>query len=217
MAVLSRAPGDLTSVAKTRLAAHWRRLARAHARHALAKIPTGSRIHLGCGDVRLDGWVNLDLGLRSEADLHVDLRGGLPLRPRSVSRIYSEHLLEHLSLEDGQRLLGDCFCSLQDNGVMRIAMPDLRRLVDSYLGQWRDQDWLDNPGYSHIDTASHMMNVSFRYWGHQYLYDLEDLTLRISAAGFSQIRSRAWGESDFPDLCKLERRPDSLLIVEAYR
>jgi predicted SAM-dependent methyltransferase len=147
----------------------------------------------------------------------VDLRGGLPFSPGSVSRIYSEHLLEHLSLDNGQKLLNDCFSSLQDDGVLRIAMPDLRGVVGSYLGDWRQQDWLDNPGYSNIDTACHMMNVSFRNWGHQYLYDLEDLTLRLSAAGFTRIRSCRWGDSEFPDLCKLECRPDSLLIVEALR
>jgi predicted SAM-dependent methyltransferase len=217
MAQLSTSPGDLAHAAKARVGVQWRRISRAHAKRALARIPAGSRVHLGCGDIKLDGWVNLDLGLKSQADLHIDLRGGLPARPGSLSRIYSEHLLEHLSLDDGQRMLNDCFASLRDDGVMRIAMPDLRSVVDSYLGQWRDQDWLDNPGYSHIDTAAHMLNVSFRYWGHQYLYDQEDLTLRLSSAGFSQIRRCAWGESDVPDLCKLERRPDSLLIVEASR
>jgi predicted SAM-dependent methyltransferase len=217
MAQLSTSAGQFAMAARTRAGLHWRRIARVHATRALARIPSGARIHMGCGEIKLEGWINLDLGRRTEADLRIDLRGGLPLRPQSVARIYSEHVLEHLSIEDGQTLLTDCFNALEPDGVMRIAMPDLKSLVEAYLGNWRDQEWLDNPGYSHIDSASRMLNAGFRYWGHRYLYDQEDLSLRLSTAGFSQIRRCDWGESDFPDLCKLERRPDSLLIVEAYR
>ena len=53
-------------------------------------------------------------------------------------------------------------------------------------GNWRRQ-WLDDPVYAHIDTAAHMMNASFRMSGHEYLYDLEDLTLRLTTAGFSRF------------------------------
>jgi predicted SAM-dependent methyltransferase len=179
MAQLSISPGQLAIAAKTRLSINWRRIARVHATRALATIPSGARIHLGCGDIKLEGWINLDVGRRSEADIRVDLRGGLPLRPQSVSRIYSEHLLEHLCVEDGQTLLTDCFNALEPGGVMRIAMPDLKHLVDAYLGDWHDQEWLDNPGYSHIDSASRMLNAGFRYCGHRYLRPRGPLTASV--------------------------------------
>jgi predicted SAM-dependent methyltransferase len=219
MAQLTRSPAQFARFASALGAAQWRRVVRAHSSHALstALVGDGAWIHLGCGPVRLEGWVNIDLNRASEADVRIDLRGGLPLQPETVSRIYSEHVLEHLSLEDGQRLLEDCFTALQPEGVIRIAMPDLRRLVESYLGDWRNQAWLDDPVYEDIDTPSRMMNVSFRSWGHRYLYDLEDLTLRLTTAGFSKIRTCSWGVSDIPELSKLERRPDSFLIVEACK
>jgi predicted SAM-dependent methyltransferase len=172
---------------------------------------------LGCGPNRFYGWVNIDLNRQSEADVHMDLRGGLPMKAQSASLIYSEHVLEHLCLEDGKRLMNDCHSALQDGGTMRTAMPDLGNIVKAYLGDWRKQDWLESPEYSGIDTASHMLNVGLRSWGHRYIYDFEDLRLRLEAAGFKEVRSCPWGESGVPELRNLEQRRDSLLIVEAVR
>jgi predicted SAM-dependent methyltransferase len=219
MARTGVSPGRVVRFASSRAAVQWRRLARLHGSRALAaaNIAHGARIHVGCGSVRFDEWVNVDLERSSAADVLVDLRGGLPLKPMSVSRIYSEHVLEHFSLEDGRVLLGDFHNALEDGGVARIAMPDLANLVSAYLGDWRSQDWLEDPVYSDIGTASQMLNVGFRSWGHRYLYDFDDLTLRLSAAGFSDVRRCEWGKSEYPDLGGLERRQDSMLIVEATR
>ena len=96
-------------------------------------------------------------------------------------------------------------------------MPDLKHLVEAYLGDWRRQEWLEEPAYSDIDTASHMLNVGFRSWGHRYLYDVDDLGMRLAGGGFADVRECRFGESEHPDLKDLERRPDSLLIVEATR
>jgi predicted SAM-dependent methyltransferase len=215
-ATLSR---RVSNAASTLAASRWKQIVRARSARSIAgaRIEQGAQIHLGCGPVRLEGWLNIDRDRQSDADLYIDLRGGLPLTPDSVARIYSEHVLEHFSMEDGQALLNDCFDALQPGGILRIAMPDLKNLVTAYLGDWQGQDWIRHPGFSDIDTAAHMLNVGFRSWGHLYLYDLQDLTLRLAHAGFSHVETCGWGESDCPALRNLERRPDSLLIVEATR
>ncbi len=209
-------PGRLIRFASTSAAGQWRRYACTALVRSLprASLPVLGYTWVAGRSVSTAGsmWI---LERSSEADVLVDLRGGLPLKPRSVSRIYSEHVLEHFSLEDGRVLFRDFYNSLEDGGVARIAMPDLANLVSAYLGDWRRQDWLEDPVYSDIDTASHMLNVGFRSWGHRYLYDFDDLALRLSAAGFSAVSRCEWGKSEHPDLVGLERRPDSMLIVEA--
>jgi len=192
-------------------------LRRALAQRSLRRqIPPGSRIHLGCGPNRFVGWINIDIDSRSEADIVHDLRLGLPLLPGSASLIYSEHVLEHLTLADGCRLLRDCREALEAGGVIRIAMPDLRSVVTSYLGDWRDQAWLhDEPDFEYIDSAAHMLNVAMREWGHVYVYDRDDLSLRLAGAGFINIREPSWGDSDVSQLRDRETRTDSKLILEA--
>jgi predicted SAM-dependent methyltransferase len=182
-----------------------------------AKWPVGSKVHLGCGPVHLDGWVNIDINKAVNPDVRVDLRFGFPAPPASVKFIFSEHVFEHFTLEAGSQLFADCFLALLPGGVMRIAMPDLRYLVDSYLGNWRDQAWLAEPAYDVIDTPAHMLNFALRSWEHLYIYDIEDLTLRQNQAGFKAVASRQWGKSQFPELTGLEQRSDSLLIVEATK
>jgi predicted SAM-dependent methyltransferase len=173
-------------------------------------------VQLGSGGNNWDGWVNVDLSPSSHPDLVLDLRGGFPAAP-VVRRAYSEHVLEHLDIEDGRRLLADLASALAPDGLVRIAMPDLDHLIDCYRGDWRDQAWLDDEAYAHIDSAARMLNYSLRSWGHKYVYGFDELALRLREAGFTQIERMAWGESDDPELRGRETRPDSLLVVEARR
>jgi predicted SAM-dependent methyltransferase len=180
-------------------------------------LPEGAKVHLGCGPVHLDGWVNIDIDKAAKPDLRVDLRLGFPATRSSVAFIYSEHVFEHLTLEDGLRLFADCQLALKPGGVMRIAMPDLRYVVDRYLGDWKNQAWLREPTCPIIDTPAHMLNFALRSWEHLYIYDLPDLTLRLNEAGFTAVEPKDLGQSSHSDLRDLERRPDSLLIVEATK
>jgi predicted SAM-dependent methyltransferase len=183
----------------------------------LAPLPAGSRLHLGCGPNHFDGWINVDLDAAVRPDLRLDLRLGLPVPERSVSLIYSEHVLEHFSLADGVRIMEDCHRGLAEGGVLRLAMPDLRSIVDHYAGDWRGQEWLQDPAYELVDTPAHMLNYALREWGHRYLYDFEDLEQRLKRVGFDHIERPRWGESADPRLRGLEARHDSKLIVEAFK
>lgn len=171
------------------------------------------RLSLGSGDAPLPGWVNIDLG--GDCDVRLDLTARLPLPAGSVRCVHSEHLIEHLDRADGLRLLRECRRVLAADGVLRIATPDLAALVESYRGDWRDQDWVRWPGHRWIDSAACMLNQAFRGWGHRHLYDEAELTAALRAAGFADVRRQAIGASAHPDLAGLETRPDSKLVLEA--
>ncbi|MDO8666747.1 MAG: methyltransferase domain-containing protein [Gemmatimonadales bacterium] len=175
----------------------------------------GLKLHLGSGTVRLDGWINIDL--ETEADLNLDLREGLPFLAGAARLIYNEHVIEHITVDEGRRCLADWYRVLEPGGVLRIATPDLEYVVERYHDAWRDQAWLQLPEYAFIKTRAEMMNVSFRWWGHQYLYDGEELERRLRDAGFSSVRRCGYGESTVAELAGLETRPDSKLIMEAVR
>lgn len=181
-----------------------------------ARLAPGARVQLGCGPNRFEGWVNVDFDRSYQAEMTLDLRVGFPAPAASVSFIYSEHVLEHFTLDDAARILRDCRQALRPGGVMRIAMPDLASLVQYYLGDWRDQAWLQDAVYAEIDTAARMLNYALREWGHRYVYDRADLEKRLVDAGFVKVEARNWGESPFRDLAGRETRRDSTLIVEAF-
>lgn len=177
------------------------------------------KLNLGCGGVYFDGWVNIDSNKDiRRLDLLWDLSRGIPAPDNSCSHIYCEHFLEHLPVNHGVAFLRECFRSLMPGGILRIAMPSLDILLEkANTSAWRDQDWLTWPEYRFIQTRAEMLNISFRWWGHQWLYDREELHRRLVEAGFYKIVDAGWGVSTNLLFCNRETRQDSLLICEAEK
>ncbi len=185
----------------------------------LARFSIPYKLHLGCGTVKFDGWINIDSNATFQTvDIAWDLARGIPVKDASCRFFYAEHLLEHMTVETGVSFLRECARVLMEGGILRIAMTSLDDLIEkSCHGNWRDQDWLSWPEYQFIQTRAEMLNVAFRWWGHQWLYDREELHRRLKEAGFSQLKDVQWGSSDFSDLKNRETRTDSLLICEATK
>jgi predicted SAM-dependent methyltransferase len=103
-------------------------------------------------------------------------------------------------------------------GVLRVAMPSLDELLEkSCQGAWRDQEWLKRPEYQFIKSRAEMLNIAFRWWGHKWLYDREELHRRLAEAGFTKVVDARWGRSECGSLRNLENRLDSLLVCEASK
>jgi predicted SAM-dependent methyltransferase len=169
------------------------------------------RIHLGSGPNQMDGWANIDIA--GARNMIWDLRKPLPLKSRSIRFVYSEHFIEHISREDGRRLLTNVKAAMAPGGVLRLSTPDLRQMASDYLAG----KLVVNPeGGWFPSTLCEMMNDGMRLWGHVYVYDEEDLTQLLEEVGFQTIKRVTWGESEYPELRELETRPFYQdLIVEA--
>lgn len=174
-----------------------------------------TRLHVGCGTVKLKGWINADLDPR--AQLVINIKHNLPFPENYLDRIYSEHVLEHVPVECGLAFMKEAYRTLKPGGIIRIAMPDLDDIVDGYTNGWKRFDWVHWPGHKFIETKAEMINIAFRWWGHQYLYNSEELDRRLREAGFSAITFCDHGASEHQDLKNLETRADSRLVVEATK
>ncbi|AGB42133.1 hypothetical protein Halha_2259 [Halobacteroides halobius DSM 5150] len=176
-------------------------------------------LNIGCGDVCFDGWVNIDLDSKA-ADLNIDVRDGLPYEDNSIDYIYSEHFIEHLTVNEGIYFFEEVFRVLKKGGVMRVATPSLKSVVMQYLSDdWKDQEWIKKHGYEYLQTRAEMINLSFRAWGHKYLYDEEELKRRLIEAGFNcnNIFQKELNDSEFKDFCDKETRQESDLIIEVTK
>lgn len=172
-------------------------------------------LHLGCGPCVLPGWINLDTEQGIPGVVSWDLRRELPLRDQSIEAVYSEHFIEHLSLEDARRLLRECARVMKPGALIRLSTPDLAFLVEAYrasrLHEWQDVDWLPA-------SAADLMNEGMRSWGHRYLHDEASLCRLLASAGFIEPTRVAWRQSRDARLQGLESRPfHGDLIVEAIR
>lgn len=184
---------------------------------ALEKAARPLKLNLGCGDVFFEGWVNVDLENRSKANLLWNLTEPFPLPAESCSLIYSEHVIEHFTVEDGLKIFRESFRLLAPGGVLRIAMPNLEHSVESYVkDSWRP-DFARWEVLRDVKTRCEALNVAMRWWGHLWLYDREELHRRLREAGFTQLRDAEWGKSSVQELCNRETRVETLLIVEATK
>lgn len=174
------------------------------------------KLNVGCGDVYLNGWVNIDLD-SSKADLKCDVRGRLPYEDASVDFIFSEHFIEHLSVNDGVEFFKECFRVLKPGGVVRTGTIDLNYILFRHFFFWRKQDWIKKYGYGFVKTDAELTNICFREWGHYYLYNKRELKRRLSEAGFSKIISSKFVKSFYKDLAELETRKETRLILEAIK
>ena len=203
----------LASVEQAWITAKWKR----QFRKELCRFEAPYKLHVGCGHVKLQGWINIDIAVAPEvADVHWDITRPFPIEGASCSHIYHEHLLEHLSVDRAVLFLRECVRLLAPGGIMRVAMPSLAYVVGKYSSEtWHDQDWLTWPQYQFIRTRAEMINVAFRWWDHRWLYDREELARRLCDAGFASFRCFDFGKSEDPQLINLETRKDSKLICEA--
>jgi predicted SAM-dependent methyltransferase len=160
------------------------------------------KLHLGCGDIVLDGWVNLDID-SPVADVLHDLTKPLPFADASVRYVFAEHMIEHIEYAEAESLLHECRRVLAPGGAVRMTTPDLAWLATTYLStitnQWGDL-WQPR-------SPCALLNEGMRSWGHRYLYDRADLRAIFRRCGFNDIVYREWRSSEDPNLAGLESRP----------
>jgi hypothetical protein len=99
---------------------------------------SGARLHLGCGDVHLRGYLNVDfppeLGVASgtsRPDVEADILS-LDSPPGGLAEVRLHHVFEHFERAVALALLVKWYEWLQPGGVLTIETPDFERCVDSF-------------------------------------------------------------------------------------
>lgn len=89
-------------------------------------------VNLGCGSHFHSEWVNINFTKTGEDVLVHDLTKGIPLSDNCADVIYHSHVIEHFNEHDGLNFIKECARVLKSGGLIRIATPDLLRLVKDY-------------------------------------------------------------------------------------
>jgi predicted SAM-dependent methyltransferase len=154
------------------------------------------KLHLGCGDQLLAGWVNVDAV--PGVDLRQDLRRPLRLADESCRMIFCHHVLEHLAYpEEAVRLLRECRRVLAPDGWLRIVVPDLEAYARGYLGQAGHSPPRELSGPTQpLDLPGEHLSLGLWRWGsHKFAYDARTLAGLLELAGFERVERRRFGES----------------------
>ena len=90
------------------------------------------KLHLGCGQLKLNDFINIDL-LSDLADLNLDFTNLTIFNSSIVEEIYISHALEHFKRKEIIPLMLEWNRILKNDGVLRIAVPDFEKVVKIYL------------------------------------------------------------------------------------
>ncbi len=209
------------------------------------------RLHLGSGPFATPGWENVDsspntvlsrIPIAKRALRRVGVIDAehmtqwdptiirknvmnLDYPPRSVAAIYSSHMLEHLYLEDCERLLSYLCEILIPGGLLRLALPNseefARALINCDLGceaeaaREFNRQLMMQPESQPTGTRRLLWKIGTHLHKWQPTFPL--LVSMLEQAGFVDVIQRSFGVGQLPDLEVIETRNEGTFYVEALR
>jgi SAM-dependent methyltransferase len=100
--------------------------------------------------------------LRGKQILVHDLSKGIPFETGTVDAVYHAHLLEHLNREQARLFLTECQRVLKPGGLIRIVVPDMKTLAQSYLESFKLAMERDSGAVDHEDRIADMIEQCVR-------------------------------------------------------
>ncbi len=146
----------------------------------------------------------------------------IPCATGSVAAVYSSHMIEHLDRTEARAFLTEVRRVLRPAGVVRIAAPDLSRLVSDYLATGDADTFVSGCHMGLARPAGLRGRLRWTLVGprhHLWMYDGESLTRLLSEAGFADAAVARPGSTriDEPGQLDLRERAAESVYVEAVR
>jgi len=191
------------------------------------------KLHLGCFDQVVPGWINTDITLHIfvsripglawllfKARLlpeyrfqqhsqglfrkvrYLDVTKRFPYSNSVFDCVYSSHMLEHLYPQQAAFCLSEIHRVLRQGGVVRVAVPDLDRLVASYTPEQADA-FLES-----IFETTQKREKNKHHWH----YNEFTLTRLLRLAGFTDVYRCRFRQGRCVDVNSIDNRPESLFI-----
>jgi predicted SAM-dependent methyltransferase len=185
-------------------------------------VATGSkqkvkRLNWGCGTWPQPGWINSDVRDHPEVDIVCDIRDGLPLESDSLDYIVSIHALPEIQYPDLVPTLQELKRVLKPGGTLRLALPDLDKGIQAYLG--------GDASYFHIPdddarTLGGKLAVQMSWYGYsRSLFTVDFVEELLEKAEFASFTRCVYQQtaSPFPEIIELDNRELESLFVEAVK
>jgi predicted SAM-dependent methyltransferase len=166
-------------------------------------------LDFGGADLGRGEWTTVDV--TTQCDIYWDLRLPIPLPDGSVSKIYSSHLFEHLTYEQGQKPLHQSLRLLKPGGTFSICVPNAGMYIESYLGTREIPaayfGW--TPAFNNTTSIDAINYIAYMDGEHKYMFDQENLIYILQSTGLVNVKERKFD----PTCDRLERDYESLYAI----
>jgi SAM-dependent methyltransferase len=198
-------------------------IAKTRTRRALACASRPLKLEIG-GLEQRPGWLVTNVNALTRHFLDATKRW--PLDAGSVSHVYSDNVIEHLSLDATRQLLAEAHRCLQPGGVIRLITPDVRAHVEMYLS---GDPALGGAAARHyrdiglvVEHPIDVLRIPIAEFGHHqgYVFDFETLRFELERAEFTSVVRTDTGSSEHEAFAGLDQRTSeggAQLAVEAVR
>lgn len=179
-------------------------------RHIRRLLKKGEKIfvEIGAGNKKgNNGWVTIDL--TDHCDIYWDLTNGIPFPDESISKIYSSHFFEHLSYNEGQKFLDECFRVLAPGGNFSICVPNARIYIEAYLtNSMLDSNIFFNyqSAYNNTTKIDYVNYTAYMDGHHKYMFDEENLIYILESKRFRNVHLREFN----PNVDLIQRNFESI-------
>lgn len=226
---------------------------------------SGTRVNIGSGFNGLEGWINLDnsvvarlskIGVVIKCLVRIgllpmryrarkwppikthDCRKGLPFENGTVDVIYSSHFFEHVYRSEALFILRECERSLKKGGIMRVVLPDVKKITRAYLNKGLDIlnrteqvdkvvpfglcDYFVMQFYpaelNGAETPSVVTKIQERALArHKWMYDSHTFAQLMAHAGFDQVVEMECGQSKIEEAGILDQKAETSFFLETEK
>jgi predicted SAM-dependent methyltransferase len=151
-----------------------------------------------------------------------DATKGLPIQDESVDVLYSSHMLEHLDKNEAEKFLRESFRVLRPGGIIRIAVPDIKRQIAHYnesgdADAFVEATHLCVPRPRSLAQRLRLLLVGTRH--HQWMYDANSLSELLQEHGFIKADEMPVGQTKIHEYepLDLQERASESVCVEAEK
>jgi predicted SAM-dependent methyltransferase len=176
--------------------------------------------HLGCGPIHIRSdkaeWVNVDISEHHNPDVVLDyLKMVDHFGEQSFDAVWSCHSIEHLPWPEGvQTFFQQAKKLLKPGGVMRICVPDLKKVATKYANGEDLKDIYDGPYWTYQDQPATRFMFFCRGWEHTVLFDEQLLRSLAEEVGFTNFKVMPFSVSQIPELSNRDRFATESISVE---
>jgi len=148
------------------------------------------KLHLGCGDKIIEGYVNVDIRPNNGVDLVDDISKLEGIENESIDLIYACHVLEHFGRREYMKVLYRWYELLKGGGKLRISVPDMEKVFKKY-----------SEGYPLKKLMGFLYGGQTYEQNYHYVgFDFNTLKNDLENIGFKDVYLWDWRETEHSDV-----------------